>query len=827
MKSSGVVVFLVCIMLSLSGLVDAGPQETYNAGELQIALEKLNVLGSVLYLAAHPDDENTSALAWLSKGRKYRTAYLSLTRGDGGQNLIGPEKGPEIGMIRTQELLAARRIDGAEQFFSRAKDFGYSKNPEETLAFWGHDEILADVVRVIRKFRPDIIISRFPPGSGGGHGHHTASASLAREAFDAAADPTRFPEQLQTLKPWQVKRLFWNSWRPGREAREKLMSADVGEYNQSLGMSYTELAALSRSMHKTQGFGAAGRRGERQEYFELIAGDAASNDIFEGIDTSWGRISASGDVAKKIASIIDSFDSSNPAASLPALLDLYDEMEKLGDNVWAEQKKKELLTVIRLSAGLWMETIAEDYSAAPGDTVPVRTTLVNRSGVEIRLESIDFASSQTDTTLNVLLANNTPRTVESQLTIPHDIPTSQPYWLGDNSTIGRFELIDSTMALLAENTPSLEANVTLNIAGRRINYRLPLLHRWTDRVKGELYRSFEIRPALTLDIDENVIIFPDGEAKDIRVTVKSHTTKASGEIRLAVQDGWKIEPESIPFSHESRYAEQQFVFTVTPPPGASLTELRAEATMNGRVYDRALVEIVHPHIRQQVYFPKSAVKAVRLDIEKRGRKIGYVVGAGDDIPQALSALSYDVQLIDDAALGNGGLSDFDAIVTGVRAFNTRDRLPHAHQSLMDYVKKGGTLVVQYNVTAGLLTDTYGPYPLTIGRERVTVENAPVTILAPDHQLMNFPNRLGPQDFEGWVQERGLYFPSKWDDHYETVIEANDPGESSKKSGILFARYGEGVFIYTGYSWFRQLPAGVPGAYRLFVNMLSAGDYDEK
>ncbi len=815
------------VVLLVTGYANAQSAHVRNAADVEIALQKLTVLGSVLYLGAHPDDENTAVLAYLSEGRKYRTSYLSLTRGDGGQNLIGSEKGAEIGIIRTQELMEAGRIDGAEQFFTRAIDFGYTKTSEETFEFWDREKILSDVVWVIRTYRPDVIMSRFSPGASGGHGHHTASTLLAKEAFQAAAYPKKFPEQLKYVQPWQATQLFWNGFRSGKEDIGTVLKIDVGEYNPLLGESYTEIAAKSRSMHKTQGFGSSGRRGTQYEYFDSIEGKSATSDIFEGIDTTWNRVPGGQKIGKMLTDILTSSDPRNPSQSLPELLAVNEELKKLDKNPWIEIKQKELSRVIQSCAGLWIEAISDEFSASPGDEIHVRTTVINRSEHIFTLEKISFPEAAHDSVTQRALNNNNPVTIETVIHIPADLPISQPYWLKETPSTGMFSIPDQKLIGLAENPPPIRVLITLSSKGKLLEYTVPLLFRWTDRVDGELYRPFEIRPPVTVNIEDKVAVFTDGSSKDIKVMVKSHSSHISGNVRLKGPAEWKISPSEIPFSLPDKYGEKQLIFTVSPPLLSAEAELTAEAEINGKTYTRSLIEISHPHIKKQVYFPESLIKAVKIDMKKPDGTIGYIMGAGDEIPDCLRDLGYKIVFLDDEMLENTDLSGFDAIITGVRAYNTRERLKQTQPKLLQYVKNGGTLIVQYNVSPGLITQDIGPYPFTIGRDRVCVETAPVTFLDLRHQLLNYPNKITQKNFDGWIQERGLNFASQWDDHYEPVLASHDPGEQDLKGGLLFTRYGNGVFIFTGYSWFRQLPAGVPGAYRLFVNMISAGKYSGK
>ncbi len=812
--------FALCLPVGAQGQEPV----TFDSSELQIALDKLNVLGSVLYVGAHPDDENTAVLACLSKGRKYRTAYLSITRGEGGQNLIGPEQGDAIGIIRTQELMAARRIDGAEQFFTRAVDFGYTKTAEETLEFWGKEKTLSDIVWVIRNFQPDVIMSRFTPEYAGGHGHHVTSALLLREAFAAAADPSRFPGQLKDTSPWKAKRLLWNVFRPSEEETKNRLQLETGEYNPLLGKSYSEIAGESRSQHKSQGFGSAGRRGARYDDFEWEAGDPATKDIFEGIDVSWDRVPGGQKVGSLLAKISKSFDPRNPSKSIAGLLAAHAEIIKLPEGIWVRTKKNELLQVIRACGGIWMDAAPSGFSAAPGDTIQVETTLINRSDYPFALHNLGVLKTGPDTMFDIPLKSNEPFSFMQSIPIPTDFPISQPYWLEDSFLGGRLSAKIQNLIGRAENLPAISVLVRLSAEGQILEYSLPLVYRWTDPVGGELSRPFEIRPRVTIQISDKVCIFPGGEPRKVKVRLQGQSPNVAGQVRIKGPDNWKITPPSIPFSITDKYEESEVTFEVRPPESPGEADLTVEADLDGERNARSLEEISYPHIRRQVYFPDSRFKVVKLDIKTEGKRIGYIMGAGDEIPAALQNLGYEVTLLSDEMLENSDLSLLDAIITGVRAYNTRQGLGPANERLLRYVAQGGTLIVQYNVAFRQSAVPIGPYPMTIGRDRVSVENAPVVFLLPEHPLLNFPNKITSRDFEGWIQERGLYFATQWDEKYETPISCHDPGEPDRKGGLLYARYGDGVFIYTAYAWFRQLPAGVPGAFRLFSNMMAAGKH---
>jgi LmbE family N-acetylglucosaminyl deacetylase len=818
-------VFLLAILL-------ASAAEARTASELQLALRKLNVLGSALYVAAHPDDENTAMLSWFASERLYRTGYLSVTRGDGGQNLIGDEKGALLGVIRTQELLEARKIDRAEQFFTRAIDFGYSKTADETLSVWDRNAVLADVVWTIRRFRPDAIVTRFPTTGEGGHGQHTASAMLAEEAFRAAADPTKFPEQLRHVSIWQPKRVFWNrfSWQridPDSPVVANDLRVDLGTYNPLLGRAYTEIAAESRSQHKSQGFGSAERRGTVINYYNQTAGERATKDLFEGIDTTWNRVPGGERAGELLEQAYETFDPSAPGKTIPLLLDAYAELERLAaadePNHWIEVKRRDLLEVIRDAAGLSIDVSASESAVTPGGEISMNVSVVNRSDYPFILSTVASPHAQPSKGPGAPLKNNQPVRTDLKIAVPSDYPLSQPYWLRDEGTTGMFRVDDQKLIGLAENPPSIPITVSLtDPQSRTLIFTVPAVHRRVDPVAGEQVREVEVVPAVTANLGEQVYLFPDAKPKEIALKVRSFAPAARGTVRLVAPAGWKIAPASHPLSLDTKGAETDMRFTVTPPANESNGTLRAEVELaDGRKLSYQLEEIDYPHIEPQRVFPPAASRVVRLDLKRRGQRIGYLMGSGDDVPESLRQAGFDVTLIGDADLDRADFSRFGAIVAGVRAYNTRDRLRLAHPRLMQYVENGGTYVVQYNTMGDTVVETPGPFPFKISRDRVAVEEAPVEILKPSHPVMSTPNRITAADFEGWVQERGLYFPGEWDAKYETLIATSDPGEASKPGSVLVARHGKGVFIYTGLSFFRQLPAGVPGAYRLFVNLVSA------
>jgi LmbE family N-acetylglucosaminyl deacetylase len=819
--------FLLC--LSAGQVLQAQAPAKPSAAEVLQDLKKLNVLGSVLYVAAHPDDENTRFIAYLANEKLYNTGYLSVTRGDGGQNLIGPEIREGLGIIRTQELLQARRIDGGKQFFTRANDFGFSKNPEETFTIWDKEQVLHDVVWAIRKFRPDVIITRFSLKPSETHGHHTASAMLANEAFAAAADPKRFPEQLKYVEVWQAKRVLWNtgvwSFRSQKEFEEygsNLLKVEVGGYNPLLGKSYPEVAALSRSMHKSQGFGASGSRGSAIEYLEHTSGERAKEQLFEGVNTTWSRVKGSDKVARLLQQAINDFKPQEPAAVVPTLLAARRELAKLPDSYWKRIKMQELEEVVKHSLGLYLEAVATDYAVTPGERLPLQLEAINRSGVAVQLQSIrpDFAGS--DTTLNKPMAENEALRIPMHVQVPASAPVSQPYWLRQEGTLGLFHVDNRQEIGLPENEPAASVRFNLLISGEPFSYTVPVVYKRTDPVEGEQYRPLAITPPVFVNVSEKVLMFASQEPKPVHVLVKSGKAGIKGSLSMQVPKGWRAEPMQVPFDLNQNGEEQLVRFIVHPPKGQQEAVIKAVATVDGKAYTRGLNIIQYSHIPTQTTFPEAVARAVRLDLKRQGEQVAYLMGAGDDIPSSLQQIGYQVTLLKDEDITEQSLQRFDAVILGVRAYNTVERMRFYQPRLLSYVQNGGTLIVQYNTGHSLQTPEVGPYPLKISSQRVTVEDAEVRFLKPNHQVLTSPNKITKKDFEGWVQERGLYFPSEWGKEYDAILSSNDPNEPARDGGLLIARYGKGHFVYTGYSWFRQLPAGVPGAYRIFTNMISLG-----
>jgi len=805
------------LLASVSQLTFAQTAPPADLVTIEQNFKKLDVLGSVLYVAAHPDDENTRLLAYLAQEKHYRTGYLSLTRGDGGQNLLGSEQGELLGLIRTQELLAARKVDGAEQFFSRANDFGFSKGPDETLKIWDKEKVLGDAVWVIRKFRPDVIICRFPTTGEGGHGHHTASAILAQEAFAAAADPKRFPEQLQYVKTWQAKRLLWNTFNFGttNTTRPDQFKVDVGVYNPIIGKGYGELAAESRSNHKTQGFGSARQRGESLEFFKTILGDAPQNDLFDGIDATWNRVKGGEAIAAEIGTIRKNFDIDKPYQSVSALVKLLDQVEKVQDAYWRTEKVKELNNLIAACAGLWFESYTAESTYALGDSIVVHSQVLNRYNDKVKLNSISI--NGITKSYNSAIATNQIQTYTANALAEK---ITQPYWLQTPHSQGTYNIPDQLSVGNPENPDLPTADFEFIIEGKAIHFERRLVYKYIDPVRGEVYQPLTITPPVTANIENKDYIFNSTVAQTVQIKLKSFT-KCSGSISIKPIDGWKIVPQQYAFTDKNKGDEWIASFSISPTDNQpKIAVLEAVVNVNGKSFSLGIQNIKYDHIPNITLFPPAQAKLIDVDLKIAGKKIGYIPGAGDLVPDALKQVGYDVHQLTENEILNGDLSGYDAIITGVRAWNVNDRLAFEQPKLMDYVKNGGNLVVQYNNNAGIVSKQIGPYPLRVVNQRVTDEGAKVTVLDQMNPVLNYPNKITQDDFNGWIQERGLYFVSDIDPKYKAVLQMNDPGEAPNNGSLVVGNYGEGRFIYTSLAFFRQLPAGVPGAYRLFINLLS-------
>ena len=822
-----------CLILLLSfffQIVTAQQPQKPNAVEIYNQIQKLNFLGSVLYIAAHPDDENTRLLSYLSNEKMARTGYLSLTRGDGGQNLIGPELRELLGVIRTQELIEARKIDGGEQFFSRANDFGFSKNPDETLAIWDKDAVLSDVVYIIRKFQPDVIINRFDARSPGTtHGHHTSSALLSLEAFDIVNSPGSYPEQLKLVATWQPKRVFFNTswWFYGsKEKFEKadksnLIQLNTGVYYPSIGKSNQEIAALSRSRHQSQGFGSTGTRGEDQEYLEFLKGSSLQNqsNLFDGIDTSWNRVPNGKPIGDLLTEILKKYDFKNPSASIPELVKAYSLVETLQEDHWKPIKLEEIKKVIAACSGLYLEAIADAQEVTNGSTLKVTLEAINRSALSMRWNSIATFPESSSTFQSVSLANNVVQYSDVSLIIK-DLNYTQPYWLKDKGTVGMYRVEDQNNI----GVPDIirEAKVTFNITINNvmIPFQRMIAFKYNDDVKGEVYKPLDIVPKVTTSIQDKVLIFNGNQSKNIAVKIQAGQDTVSGVLKLITDDNWKVTPQSIPFSLTKKGAEQTVFFQITAPKKAGESIVKSIAIVDSVSYDKEPFTINYEHISKQQVLKPSEAKLIQLSIKTGQEKIAYIMGAGDEVPKSLRQMGYAVTLLKPEEITVENLKFFNVVITGIRAYNTVQALAFKQTILFDFVKEGHNMIVQYNTMDDFVTPNFAPYPLKISKDRVTDENAAVTFLEPNHPILNQPNTITPKDFEGWKQEQGLYYPNEWDKAFTPVLASNDKGETPKKGALLVAKLGKGNYIYTGLSFFRELPEGVSGAYRLMANLIS-------
>lgn len=755
-----------------------------NSAEIIAQIKGLKTVGSVLYFAAHPDDENNSFLPYLTKERNLRTAYLSLTRGDGGQNLIGKEQGIELGMIRTQELLAARRIDGAEQYFSTAYEFGYSKSSDEALQIWEHEKVLSDAVWIIRKFQPDIIISRFPPDARAGHGHHAASAIIANEAYIAAADSTKFPAQFKYgVSVWKAKRILWNTFNFGsiNTTNENQLKVEVGGYNPIIGKSYGEIGAEARTMHKSQGEGRPRRRGTSYEFFELKGGDPANNDIMDGVNTSWSRLQGAA-VETSIDKIVSTYNINDPSASVAALVKLYQQINALPVSNWRNYKLDQVQDIIKSCAGIYIEATSQQQQVIPGESISIQFLLNQRSNANSVLQSIQLPFK--DTSLNKTLVNNQNIQFEYKLNVPANKSISQPYWLVNPKTEGMFVVKDQLLIGKSENDPEFEGMVNVAIEKQLFTFKIPVQYKYTDLTKGDVYQPIAVVPVTEIKYNKEVSIVAPGKAITVSYQTMEHNgTSKQTDITL------KNSTEHLPVNDNAIYTKS----------------------------------IAYDHIPTITYFPTASTKIVPLAVQNTAKHIGYIDGAGDKIPEALVELGATVTHLTESDITSENLKQFDAIVVGIRAYNMYSYLTEKNDIFNDFVSQGGNLVVQYlkSNQVGIKPVKVGPYKFSVNSgKRVSQEEVPVIFTLPNHIVLNNPNKITASDFENWVQERSTYQSDNFDAHFEAPLTMNDKGEAPSNGSLLIAPYGKGNMVYLSLVLFRQLPAGNPGAYKLLANIIS-------
>ncbi|WP_460513869.1 PIG-L family deacetylase [Cyclobacterium sediminis] len=812
----------LCLPFILS-LFFIGHLEAQRSASVYHGLLKLQETKKVLYVAAHPDDENTRLIAYLANEEMADVAYLSLTRGDGGQNLIGKELGMELGMIRTQELLKARETDGGKQFFSRAIDFGYSRNPNETLNNWDRKKLLSDVVWVIRNFQPDIIITRFNTTPGITHGHHTTSAIIAGEAFKVSGDPNVFPEQLDHVKPWSAKRIFWNAYSWGgvydQKPGKKYFEFPVGSFNPILGMTYSQIAANSRTMHKSQGFGATASIGREMDLIELVDGKTFDVSPFEDLEPRWLQLSNGNLIADKISHLINSFDFVAPANNIDQLIEIKKELNKVQKNLPWVKEKQELVDQLIMETLGWRGLFLSDKELNfPAATVHSKIILNQVTNENIKINSFQILDQVIS--LNTDLSNNKAIEKELDFTIPKDHLNSQPYWLRNQPENNLYTVKDQKRIGKAYNSPTISGQLTFTLSGEEFQMDLPLQFRYNDRVNGEIIQPFKIVPEVAIAVKQDNVFLLNEASGIVDVMVNFGKEIKEGQIKIeGLNDGeYKVNETFRDLKNKAIHF--QVALSNVEAEGKSAHQI-SYVTDNDEVFDKGVKRILYPHIPNLTYFPNVSFNLIRLNLNLSSQTIGYIPGAGDKVPEILQNLGYQVETIDATQLGSD-LQKYGTIITGIRAFNVNQDMVSNRDALMDYVKAGGNLIVQYNTTASLLSNEFGPYPLTLSRDRVTVEDSPVKVLLKNNPVLNQPNAIESVDFDGWVQERGLYFPGSWDERYQSPLLMQDPDENASKGSLLLAQYGKGTYTYSGISWFRLLPAGVPGAIKLFVNLIEQG-----
>ncbi len=813
-RISGFISFCL-ILISFSGIA-----QSKSSAEIYHQLLQLKETKRVLYVAAHPDDENTRLIAYLVNGAHSEVAYLSLTRGDGGQNLIGKELGIGLGQIRTQELLKARETDGGRQYFTRAMDFGYSKDPTETLQNWEKSKVLSDVVWVIRKFQPDIIVTRFTTVPGVTHGHHTTSAILAEEAFDLAGDPKAFPEQLSQVGIWQPKRIFWNAYNFGGEFQEDSTKVyDVfptGDFNSLLGESYSQIAADSRTMHKSQGFGSTAGIGNAVDHIQFLKGEPFKNSAFDGVEDRWGSLANGKEILAEIDQAIASFNFIDPSQNSGKLLALRKKLQAVSNPpTWVTEKQKKLDQLIIESLGIDFEFISKQELGFVGQEVAAQLVFNNPTAIPV--SDVSLAVNQKEFKQSTeSVQNNQALTIPVSFTIPTDTKLSQPYWLENPINGALYDVTNQGDIGKPFNDIKFGGTLSFSIQGQSFNLELPLQYKYNDQVDGEVKQPFTIVPEINLSLSADVVFLIPTVTSKIKVTVHFSDKMLDGglDFKGLPADQYRILEVTDNAFLKERVFEVEFL-----NKSQGIKDIRAQYTTgDGKVFDKTTYRILYKHIPNLTYFEPASIRLIQEDWKVSKAKLGYIPGAGDDIPGVLTSLGYQVEVIGANDYSVEKLSQYKAVIVGIRAYNTNEDLATNQQALMGYVYSGGKVIVQYNTSSPLLTNQLGPYPFTLGRNRVAVQNSPVQVNW-DHPIVKGPNPLTEADFEHWEQERGLYFVGKMDERYETPFTMNDPGEEPSNGALIYTTYGKGKYIYSGISFFRHLPAGVAGSTKLFINLI--------
>ncbi|MGE3382096.1 MAG: PIG-L family deacetylase [Pyrinomonadaceae bacterium] len=861
-------VFVSCLLLlgvstSLTVNSPAQIKPVYDHGALGLVrqLKRLNTSASAMMIGAHPDDEDTALLSYLSRGENARTAYLSLTRGDGGQNIIGPELGEALGVIRTEELIQARKLDGAEQYFTRAYDYGFSKTLQEARLKWDENVILCDAVRAIRQFRPLVVVAQFSGTPADGHGQHQFAGYIAPLAVKAAMDASQCGGEGEAGEVWAVKKFYVRH----RGQGEPRLRVNTGKYDPLYARSYFEIAMEARSQHRSQEQGVLELRGDQYSSLNLQGSETKESGIFEGLDVS---VAAAGtgqaDPGKALAEVQDAaeralreYDPRSPERILPHLINGYKAATRKGQftapnpptEVFAREMRTRFADAIVAVLGLQIDALSDVETIAQGESFNVSAKIYGQQREGLQVKEISLAVPAKPNLRPVAnLADvewwmvkrgpapstNTPGFVTREagmaaeyfaVTVPPDADLTTPYWLveprrGDMYVMsGRPAVHGSPFQL-----PVPKALVTLEVNGETLYVERPVEFRYADDVRGEIRRNVAVVPTITVGLDQNLMIIAAGAKateKQLAVTVTSNSSGAvSGKVALDLPAGWTAASDSADLNLTRKGESGSVQFKIRVPANArpGTYTLKATATIGDKSFSRSVRTLSYPHIQTHRLYSDAAVKANVIDLKTRPAKIGYIPGSGDSLPQAIAQMGLNIETIDERTLAAGDLSRFDTILVGIRAYQVRTDIVAHNKRLLEFAEKGGTLVVQYQLS-NYTQQGLAPFPARQG-PRVADETAKVTILDSSHPIFNVPNKITDADFEGWVQERNLYNFSTMDPKYKGLLEAHDVNEAENAGGLVVADIGRGKYVYCSYSLFRQLPAGVPGAYRLLANILA-------
>jgi LmbE family N-acetylglucosaminyl deacetylase len=875
--------FLVfTILCAIAPINNAQVRANYDNGAIGLGqmLKRLQTTASVLHTGAHPDDEDSGLLAYLARKEQARTAYLSLNRGEGGQNVIGTELFEPLGVIRTEELLQARRLDGGGQFFTRVMDYGFSKTRAEAAKIWGEKETLGDMVRAIRLYRPMVIISRFSGTPADGHGQHQLAGYLTPIAFKAAADPNEFPEQIaEGLRPWQAKKLYVSQSFVQNADNVPSLVLNTGEYDSLIGRSYFEIAMEGRTQHKSQEMGVLELRGKMNSGMRLIETFGAKvekeSSMFDGIDTSLTAIpklvglnddfmnSELKDAQKATSEALQNFDALNPSRIVPTLIKGLKAIRKARGEVVRRtkqpqsaaladadfllaEKEIEFSKALQMASGIVVDALSDTETIVAGDAtnVSVRVFAPENTLVKVKNVSMLVPNGWTASTApEPAQPENTfrPRRENAfnsaffAVTAPKDAKPTEPYWLDTPRKNFNFDWQKSDEQNMPFQPALMSAEAILEIGGEEVTVKKDVQYRYADDIRGELRRDVAVVPLVSVALDSNLLIAPvsakPGKQK-ITVSVTNNAPRETkGTIKINLPKGWTTTPASADFTLKNRGEKSAVSFDLTIPANAKPDDykLATQAIINGQTYNQTMQTIAYPHIQTHRRYQNAEISAKVLDLKVAPVRVGYIMGSGDKVPEAIRRLGLNVTMLEEKDLSTGDLSKFDTIVVGIRASQTRPDFVANNNRLLDFMKNGGTLIVQYQQSE-YVNQNLPPFPAKmdtvingtqrISNVRVTDENAKITILAPKHPVFNFPNKITDGDWQNWIQERNLYSFSTFDEKYTPLLEAHDEGEPESKGGMVYAEIGRGKYIYTSYSWFRQLPNGNSGAYRIFANMLS-------